>query len=107
MGVGILLAPLVSKQLGPGQGTARLLVAASILFTAVVPTLGTTENRLISSAGVLTAIFGYTGTLIILGGENQILAAIILLYTVYLALSAFILVAIFHAIRTMFSQFRT
>ena len=60
-----------------------------------------------SSAGVLTAIFGYAGTLIILGGENPILAAIILSYTIYLALSAFILVAVFHVIRTIFSQLGT
>lgn len=107
MGLGILFVPLVIKQLGPGQGTALLLVAASILFTAVLPTLGTTENRMASSAGVLTAIFGYAGTLIILGGENPILAAIILSYTIYLALSAFILVAVFHVIRTIFSQLGT
>ena len=106
LGLGILLVPLVVRQLGPGQGTALLLVAASILFAAAFPTLVVTDNRLMSTAGVLTALFGYAGTLIILNGENPVLAAIILLYTIYLALSALILVAIFHAIERIFSQFR-
>ena len=105
LGLGVLFAPIIIKQIRPGQGTALLLIAASILFAAVFPTLMITENRLVSAAGVLTALFGYAGTLIILVEENPILAVIILSYTVYLALSAFILVAIFHVMRIVFSRF--
>ena len=109
LGLGILLAPQISSDVPkplPGQGTASLLIAASILFTAVFPTLSTTENRLISVASVLAAIFGYAGTLIILAGENALLMAIVLLYTLYLALIAFILTAIFRAVRALFARLR-
>ncbi len=106
LGLGVLFAPIFIKQIRPGQGTALLLIAASVLFAAVFPTLVITENRLVSYAGVLTAIFGYAVTLIILVEENPMLAVIVLSYTVYLALSAFILVAIFHVIGMIFSRFR-
>ena len=40
-----------------GLGTALLLVAASILFAVVFPTLRTTDNLLVTIAATLTAVF--------------------------------------------------
>ena len=90
-----------------GLGTALLLVAAGILFAAVIPALGTSENRLVPVATVLTAMFGYGGTLIILFDEDPILLAIVLSYTFYLALLAFMLVGIVWLIRSIFAKLRS
>ena len=90
-----------------GLGTALLLVAAGILFAAVIPALGISENRLVPVATVLTAMFGYGGTLIILFDEDRILLAIVLSYTFYLALLAFMLVVIVWMIRSIFAKMRS
>ena len=90
-----------------GLGTALLLVAAGILFAAAIPALGTSENRLVPVATVLTAMYGYAGTLIILFDEDRILLAIVLSYTIYLALQAFMLVGIVWMIRTIFAKLRS
>ena len=109
LGIGVLFAPLTSVTIASefqrGQGTALLLIAASILFAAVFPTLGTNENRLVAAASVLTAMFGYAGTLIILEGENPFLLAIVIVFTFYLALIAFALVGIVRLIRRIFASF--
>ncbi len=95
----------IASEFQRGQGTALLLIAASILFAAVFPTLGTNENRLVAAASVLTAMFGYAGTLIILEGENPFLLAIVIVFTFYLALIAFALVGIVRLIRRIFASF--
>ncbi|MCE2499387.1 MAG: hypothetical protein J4G13_00810 [Dehalococcoidia bacterium] len=108
LGIGLLLAPRINAatatEFQRGQGTALLLIAASILFAAVFPTLGTNANQLVSSASVLTAMFGYAGTLIILPGENPILLAIVIVFTLYLAVMAFALVGIVRLIRIIFAR---
>jgi hypothetical protein len=96
----------MAADLQRGQGTALLLIAASILFAAVFPTLGTNDDQLVSLASVLTAMFGYAGTLIILSGENSILLAIVVAYTFYLALIAFALVGVVRLIRIIFARLR-
>ena len=90
-----------------GLGTALSLVAAGILFAAVIPALGTSDNRLVPVATVLTAMFGYGGTLIILFDEDPILLAIVLSYTFYLALLAFMLVGIVWLICSIFAKLRS
>ena len=108
LGAGVLVAPAINEvvpdELQRGQGTALLLIAASILFAAVFPTLGTNSSRLVAVASVLTAIFGYAGTLIILAGENLILLAIVVAFTFYIALIAFALVGIVWLIRSIFAN---
>lgn len=108
LGVGVLVAPAINEvaadELQQGQGTALLLIAASILFAAVFPTLGTNTSRLVAVASVLTAIFGYAGTLIILAGENLILLAIVVAFTFYIALIAFALAGIVWLIRSIFAN---
>ena len=110
LGIGILAAPelhaVAADWIRPGQGTALLLVAASILFAAVFPNLWASGNRLVAVASVLTAIFGYAGTMIILSNENPVLLAIVVLYTYYLALMSYALLPVFWLVRYLHTHFR-
>ena len=110
LGIGILVAPAVDAfpagWVQPGQGTALLLIAASILFAAVFPALATGRSRLISIASALTALFGYAGTIVILAGENTLLLAIVVAYTIYLALTAYFIVSIFRLIGYIIARLR-
>ena len=110
LGLVILIAPASDTDIGiwfqPGQGTALLLVAANTLFAAVLPTLRASGNRLAAVAGVLTAIFGYAGTTIILAGENLILLAIVVLYTFYLALMAYTIISFARLVQYVIGRFR-
>ena len=89
-----------------GLGTALLLVAASILFAAVFPTLRTTDNLLVTMSATLTAVFGYTGTMIILFDEDVLLCLIVLIYTFYLAFIALLLTLGFRLITEIFTYLR-
>ena len=86
LGIGLLVAPLFLPQenawTSKGTGTALLLVAASILFVAVFEGKGT----LVQIAGALTAVFGYAGTIKVLGSENSLLMAVIFVVTFYTGL---------------------
>ncbi len=108
-GCALLLAPLVSgipaEWFRPGQGTALLLIAASILFAAVFPTLLTNPNRLVPTASVLTAVFGYSGTILILRNENEALLALLLGATFYLTLLGFGLIVLARLIASVVSNF--
>ncbi len=110
LGIAILVAPTIdtfpTDWVKPGQGTALLLIAASILFAAVFPALATGRSRLISIASALTALFGYAGTIVILAGENTLLLAIVVAYTIYLALTAYFIVSIFRLIGYIIARLR-
>lgn len=92
LGIGLLAAPFIlppeSDWTRKGSGTALLLVAASILFVAVFEGKG----KLVKVAGVLTAIFGYAGTISVLESENPLLMAIIIMVTLYTLLAGMALV---------------
>ena len=90
LGVGLLVTPRLlppeSGWLNPGSGPALLLVAASILFVVVLdPITHDRGNRLLWVAGILTAVFGYAGTLQALDEENSLLRAVMLVATFYFA----------------------
>lgn len=90
LGVGLLLAPRFlppeSGWVNSGSGPALLLVAASILFVVVLDPLTHAQgNRLLWVAGILTAVFGYVGTLQTLDEENPLLQAVMLVATFYVA----------------------
>ena len=90
LGVGLLVTPRLlppeSGWLNPGSGPALLLVAASILFVVVLdPLTHDRGNRLLWVAGILTAVFGYAGTLQALDEENSLLRAVMLVATFYFA----------------------
>ncbi len=55
---------------------------------------------------MLTAIFGYAGTTIILAGENLILLAIVVLYTFYLALMAYTIISFARLVQYVIGRFR-
>lgn len=90
-----------------GLGTELLLVAGGTLFAVALPALTTTDNKLVSTAGVLTAIFGYGGTSIILFDEEPILFALVWLYHFYLVFFAFALAVTSRWIRRIFSRLRS
>ena len=90
-----------------GLGTALLLVAGGILFAVALPALTTTDNTLVSTAGVLTAIFGYGGTSIILFDEEPILFALVWLYHFYLVFFAFALAVTSRWVRRIFTKLRS
>ena len=79
IGLGLLLYPVVflEKNTIPGQGTALLLVAASILFAVVFATWDWRKNRLAAFASFSTAAFGFLGTSYILVEENSALLTIL------------------------------
>ena len=90
-----------------GLGTALLLVAGGTLFAVALPALTTADNRLVSTAGVLTAIFGYGGTSIILFDEYPVLFALVWLYHFYLVFFAFALAVTSRWIRRIFTKLRS
>ena len=90
-----------------GLGTALLLVAGGTLFAVALPALTTTDNKLVSTAGVLTAIFGYGRTSIILFDEDPILFALVWLYHFYLVFFAFALAVTSRWIRRIFTKLRS
>jgi hypothetical protein len=111
LGLGLLLAARFHIDsifaFDTGLGTALLLVAGGILFTVALPALTTTDNKLVSTAGVLTAIFGYGGTSIILFDEDPILFALVWLYHFYLVFFAFALAVTARWIRRIFTKLRS
>ena len=88
-------------------GNGTFASCGSILFTVALPALTTTDNKLVSTAGVLTAIFGYGGTSIILFDENPILFALVWLYHFYLIFFAFALAVTSRWIRRIFTKLRS
>ena len=108
LGAGLLIAPLFlpaqSDWVSTGSNTALLLVAASILFVVVLdPFTNARHEPPIRLAGILTAVFGYIGTVRALGAENSLLLAVIIMVTFYVAWmgAAFVL-----AIRLLRRAFR-
>lgn len=88
LGAGLLLAPAFlppeSVWISKGSGTALLLVTASILFVAVFEALGKAgTGKTGTVASILTAVFGYAGTIKVLDSENPLLLAFILIYAFY------------------------
>lgn len=85
IGSGLLLYPVffMERNTVTGQGTALLLVAASLLFTAVFATWDWRKNRLAAFASFGTAIFGFLGTSYILAAENSELLAILGVVALY------------------------
>ena len=90
-----------------GLGTALLLVAGGTLFAVALPALITTDNKLVSTAGIVTAIFGYGGTSIILFDEDPILFALVWVYHFYLVFFAFVLAVTSRWIRGIFTRLRS
>ena len=97
LGIGLLVAPFFlppeNDWTSDGAGTALLLVAASILFVAVFEGRG----ALVQTAGILTAIFGYAGTIKVLENENPLLLSVLIAVTFYVGWisSVFVLIARF------------
>ena len=60
-----------------GQGTALLLVGASLLFAVVFSTWDWNNNRLAAFASFSTAVFGFLGTSYILADENPLLLTLL------------------------------
>ena len=110
LGIAILVAPTIdtlpTNWVKPGQGTALLLIAASILFAAVFPALATGRSGLIPFASALTAVFGYAGTMLIIANENPMLLAIVIVYTLYLGLTAFAIISILRIIGYIIARLR-
>ena len=98
------LATNTAEWFHPGQGTALQLIAAGIIFAAVIPTLAR-EGLLVSVAGMLTAVFGYLGTMIILAGENAFLLSFVLVLTLYPAGFTFALLVIIRLIQKGWRNF--
>ncbi len=63
----------------PGRGTALQLIAASILFAAILPAVTRDASRLAIFAALSAAVFGWVGTWLILISENRLLAVILVL----------------------------
>ena len=63
----------------PGRGTALQLIAASILFAAILPTVTREASRLTIFAALSAAVFGWVGTWLILSSENRLLALTLVL----------------------------
>ena len=80
-----------------GIGVALQLIAAGIIFAAAFPTLARNPKSIVAVAGMLTAVFGYLGTMMVLYDENQILLVFVLLLTLYpvLMTSGLLFVALF------------
>ena len=79
LGLGILFFPVIfpaDTQL-KGQGTALLLVGASILFAVVFATWDWKNNRLVAFASFSTAVFGFLGTSYTLTEQNSSLLIIL------------------------------
>lgn len=110
-GLGVVLFPIIFPP-GPdndfkGQGTAMLLVAASILFAVVFATWDW-EKKLAAFASFSTAVFGFLGTSYILAEENASLLAVLGIVTFYSAGTSILLAppmtVIFRSIRRRMSQ---
>ena len=79
-----LFLPPGSVWISKGSGTALLLVTASLLFVVVFEALGKAGlGKTGPVASILTAVFGYAGTIKVLDGENPLLLAFILIYAFY------------------------
>ncbi len=89
-----------------GLGTSLLLVAASILFIAVLATPRDTSNSLVIVATWLTAAFGYLGTFVILFDEEPVLSFILLAYTLYLLAVAQVFHVVVRLVDAIFVRFR-
>ena len=81
------------------------LVAAGILFAVVFPILAKERGSLVAVAGVMTAAYGYAGTMIILANENQILLLLVVLLTLYPVTTAFVLLYFAQWIRGLLELF--
>ncbi len=109
-GLGLLIAPLFSavaaEWFGPGRGSALLLIAASILFAAVLPSFVISANRLVPVAGLLTALFGYVGTGVVLDGENKTLLAFLIITTFVVMVAAFNIILLLALVRMLIAALR-
>ncbi len=108
LGIGLLVIrevlPSESDWTRDGIGTALLLVAASILFVVVFETLSKADKNLLATvASSLTAIFGYAGTMIILGSENSRLMAVAIVVTFYIGWIGMVFVLITRLARRIFT----
>lgn len=97
LGIGLLVVrvalPAESVWTRDGIGTALLLVAASIFFVVVFEALpGIGKNAIGTVASILTAIFVYAGTIVILARENSLLMGVILMFTFYLISTGIVVV---------------
>lgn len=94
IGLGLLLYPVffMDQNTVTGQGTALLLVAASLLFTAVFATWDWRNNRIAAFASFWTAVFGFLGTSYILADENSTLLAILIVVSLYSVSASLLLV---------------
>ena len=106
LGGGLLIAPFFlaeeSNWVDPGSGTALLLVAASILFVIVLdPFTQVRRDWLLRLAGILTAFFGYAGTLKVLDAENSLLMTVVWLATFYVAWLGGIFVLLIRLVKTL------
>ena len=106
LGGGLLIAPFFlaeeSNWVDPGSGTALLLVAASILFVIVLdPFTQVRRDWLLRLAGILTAFFGYAGTLKVLDAENSLLMTVVWLTTFYVAWLGGIFVLLIRLVKTL------
>ena len=87
LGLGIVFFQAIFPQIESieGQGTALLLVGASILFVVVFATWDWRINRLAAFASFSTAVFGFLGTSYILAKENPLLLAFLGVIALYSA----------------------
>ena len=90
----------------PGQGVALQLIAAGVLFAAAFPTLAKDFASLVGIAGILTAVFGYAGTMLVLYDANPVLLVLVLLLTVYPMAMAALLLSFAVMVREMFGNWR-
>ncbi len=93
LGLGVMFFPALSSGTAQlkGQGTALLLVAASILFAVVFATWDWKNNRLAAFASFSTAIFGFLGTSYILAKENSLLLTLLGVIAFYSVLTGIFL----------------
>ena len=87
VGIIVFAGPIIPnippEWFSPGRGVALQLIAVGIVFAAAFPTLAKDLTALVGAAGMLAAIFGYIGTLLILHSENPVLLVLALLLTIY------------------------
>ena len=104
--VGAQLEGTPTGWFSPGEGVALQLIAAGILFAAVFPTLAKDLTSLVGIAGMLTAVFGYAGTMLVLYDANPVLLVLVLLLTVYPMSMASLLLSFAVLMREAFGIFQ-
>ena len=85
IGWGLFLYPIIfyDDEPLPGQGTAMLLIAATLLFAVVSNTWDWRNNRLVTFASFSTAVFGFLGTSYTLVEENPPLLTVLGIVSLY------------------------